>query len=377
MADFEYAKDKVLMGSERRSMIITEDEKRITAIHEAGHALLAAHPAARRSGSQGDDHPARHGARRHACSCRWTTSTTTRATTCRISWRSCSAAASPRRSPTASSRPAPATTSSASRTLARKMVCEWGMSEAMGPLTFGKHEEQIFLGREISKAQDYSEDTAIRIDQEVKKFVMDQYDRARIDPHASRSRSSCRIADELLAREVLDADQVRRLAQGLPLEDPSPAPRAAADRRDAAPRNARTAVRADARQGHHAGVVETSNFELRTENFTTGGRAFARLLSFEMMSPKATSCVRSSTFDVRSCAAVRPGAPPRRPHARDGRSSTSRPTRSPTAASASIRTSRSPTRSGWWPTAQTCSTSAASRRARAPRRCRSTKNFGA
>ena len=64
--------------------------------------------------------------------------------------------------------------------LARKMVCEWGMSDGMGPLTFGKREEQIFLGREIAKSQDYSEDTAVRIDQEVKKFVMDNYERARI-----------------------------------------------------------------------------------------------------------------------------------------------------------------------------------------------------
>ena len=102
--------------------------------------------------------------------------------------------------------------------LARKMVCEWGMSEAMGPLTFGKKEEQIFLGREIAKAQDYSEDTALRIDQEVKKFVMDQYERAR-GVLTEQKAVLLRIADELLAREVLDADQVLRLAQGLPLED--------------------------------------------------------------------------------------------------------------------------------------------------------------
>src|SRR4029078_1096502 len=63
--------------------------------------------------------------------------------------------------------------------MARRMVCEWGMSEAMGPLTFGKREEQIFLGREISKTQDYSEETAVRIDQEVKRLVTENYDRAR------------------------------------------------------------------------------------------------------------------------------------------------------------------------------------------------------
>jgi cell division protease FtsH len=93
------------------------------------------------------------------------------------------------------------------------MVCEWGMSEAMGPLTFGKKEEQIFLGRELSRSQDYSEDTANRIDQEVKKLIMDNYDRARAVLTDSKA-ILLKIADELLAREVLDADQVLRLARG-------------------------------------------------------------------------------------------------------------------------------------------------------------------
>ena len=96
--------------------------------------------------------------------------------------------------------------------LAHKMVCEWGMSDVMGPLTFGKREEQIFLGREIAKTQDYSEDTAVRIDQEVKRFVMDNYERARTLLTAHKD-TLLKIADELLAREVLDADQVKRLAR--------------------------------------------------------------------------------------------------------------------------------------------------------------------
>jgi cell division protease FtsH len=103
--------------------------------------------------------------------------------------------------------------------LARKMVCEWGMSEAMGPLTFGKKEEQIFLGREIAQHQDYSEDTALRIDQEVKRFVTDNYERARkvLTEHKA---SLEQVAAELLVREVLDGEQVRRIVSGLPLEDP-------------------------------------------------------------------------------------------------------------------------------------------------------------
>jgi cell division protease FtsH len=95
------------------------------------------------------------------------------------------------------------------------------MSDAMGPLTFGKKEEQIFLGREIAQHQDYSEDTALKIDQEVKRFVTDNYQRA----HRLLSDSKetlVKMADALLAREVLDAEQVRRLAAGLPLDDPQP-----------------------------------------------------------------------------------------------------------------------------------------------------------
>jgi len=110
--------------------------------------------------------------------------------------------------------------------LARKMVCEWGMSEAMGPLTFGKKEEQIFLGREIAQHQDYSEDTAIRIDQELKRIVVENYERSRtllVDHKAVL----LRISEELLVREVLDAEQVKRLAAGLPLDDaPEAAPAA-------------------------------------------------------------------------------------------------------------------------------------------------------
>ena len=101
------------------------------------------------------------------------------------------------------------------------MVCEWGMSDAMGPLTFGKKEEQIFLGREIAQHQDYSEDTAIRIDQEVKRIVTDNYDEARQLLEQNRVPLN-RIADELLAREVLDADQVRRIVAGEALEEHRP-----------------------------------------------------------------------------------------------------------------------------------------------------------
>ena len=121
--------------------------------------------------------------------------------------------------------------------MARRMVCEWGMSDAMGPLTFGKKEEQIFLGREIAQHQDYSEDTALKIDQEVKRFVTQNYERS----HKMLTDSKevlVKIADALLAREVLDAEQVKRLAAGQSLEDaqPAAASRPIVDENEARPR---------------------------------------------------------------------------------------------------------------------------------------------
>ena len=102
--------------------------------------------------------------------------------------------------------------------LARKMVCQWGMSEAIGPLAFGKKEEQIFLGRDLSQRDDYGPDTAVSIDQEMRAIVTRNYERAR-EVLETHKRELIRIAEELLIREVLDAEQVKRIAQGLPLED--------------------------------------------------------------------------------------------------------------------------------------------------------------
>jgi cell division protease FtsH len=105
--------------------------------------------------------------------------------------------------------------------LARKMVCEWGMSEKMGPLTFGRREEQVFLGRDIARHQDYSEDTAIQIDQEVKRIVEQNYGRARkiLTDHRPVLE---RVAEALLEREVLDAEEVQLLIEGRPLKAREP-----------------------------------------------------------------------------------------------------------------------------------------------------------
>ncbi len=221
MVDFEFAKDKVMMGSERRSMIINDEEKKVTAVHEAGHALLAmvlphADPVHKvtiipRGMALGvtmqlpvED---KHNYSRDYLYDQISILLGGRiAEEITINGITTGAGNDLERS----------------TELARKMVCEWGMSDAMGPLTFGKKEEQIFLGREIAQHQDYSEDTAIRIDHEIKRIVTSNYERARnvLEQHRP---ALLRIAEELLAREVLDSEQVRRIIAGEQLEEHKPA----------------------------------------------------------------------------------------------------------------------------------------------------------
>ncbi len=220
MYDFEFAKDKVLMGSERRSMIISDAEKRVTAIHEAGHALLTvllphADPI----------HKVTIIPRGMALGLTQQLPTDEKHNYSRDYLNDQIAILLGGR--IAEELTLDSLTTGAGNDLeratelARRMVCEWGMSDAMGPLTFGKKEEQIFLGREIAQHQDYSENTALQIDQEVKRFVTQNYERSH-KLLAECKETLVKIADALLSREVLDADQVRRLAAGLPLDDPQP-----------------------------------------------------------------------------------------------------------------------------------------------------------
>jgi cell division protease FtsH len=221
MHDFEFAKDKVLMGSERRSMIISDAEKRVTAIHEAGHALLTvllphADPIHKvtiipRGMALGltQQLPVDE---KHNYSRDYLNDQIAILLGGRIA----------EEITTDSLTTGAGNDLERATELARKMVCEWGMSDAMGPLTFGKKEEQIFLGREIAQHQDYSEDTALRIDQEVKRFVTDNYQRAHRLLTESKD-TLIKMAEALLAREVLDAEQVKRLAAGQALEDVQPA----------------------------------------------------------------------------------------------------------------------------------------------------------
>jgi cell division protease FtsH len=217
MLDFEFAKDKVLMGSERRSMIINDEEKKVTAVHEAGHALLAvvlphADPVHKvtiipRGMALGvtmqlptDD---KHNYTREYLN-DWIAILLGGRLAEELTFNSMTTGAG--------------NDLERSTEMARKMVCEYGMSDAMGPLTFGKKEEQIFLGREIAQHQDYSEDTAINIDKEIRRIVTENYTKAKKLIEERRDALD-RIADALLVREVLDAEQVRRIVAGESLED--------------------------------------------------------------------------------------------------------------------------------------------------------------
>jgi cell division protease FtsH len=210
--DFESAKDKVLMGVERRSMVISEKEKKTTAYHEAGHALVAVKlpgtdplhkvsiiPRGRALGvtmqlpvDEKHTYPRNYlynnlaifmGGRvaEEICLGQMTTGAGNdieRATE-----------------------------------MARKMVCEWGMSEKMGPLTYGSKEEQVFLGKDFSQQKNFSDQTAKLIDQEVKALVMSGYEKA-FEIITKHRDSLEKIALALLDRETLDASEIKEIIKG-------------------------------------------------------------------------------------------------------------------------------------------------------------------
>jgi len=222
MHDFEDSKDKVLMGKERRSMIMSEQEKRTTAYHEAGHALVAA-----LTPEADPIHKVTIIPRGMALGVTQLLPESDRYShdkkyveamiAVKMGGRIAEEVVLDQITTGAHDDLEKATE------LARKMVCEWGMSEAMGPLTFGRKEEQIFLGRDIAHHQDYSEDTAVKIDQEVKRIVERNYQRAKELVTQNRVTLE-RVAETLLEREVLDAEEVKLVMQGLPLKErPSPA----------------------------------------------------------------------------------------------------------------------------------------------------------
>jgi len=210
MYDFEVAKDKVLMGAERKSMLLTEEEKRVTAYHEAGHALVSFKhehsdpihkvtiiPRGMALGVTiflpGD----RHNYTREYLEANLAISYGGRVAE-EIFLNQMSTGAG--------------TDIESATDLARRMVCAYGMSR-LGPLTFGKKEEQIFLGREIAQHRDFSEETARQIDLEVRRLIDEAYQSAHaiVESHADAMH---RIAAALLERETIDAEEVRMLIEG-------------------------------------------------------------------------------------------------------------------------------------------------------------------
>jgi cell division protease FtsH len=212
MVDFEEAKDKVLMGPERKSMVISEREKRTTAYHEAGHALVAkllpgSDPVHKvtiipRGPALGvtQQLPTED---RLSYTAEWAEN---RIAIC-LGGRIAEELIFGQMTTGAGNDIEKATE------LARKMVCEWGMSEKLGPLTFGKKEEQIFLGREFAQHQDYSEETARAIDAEVKRIVMAGYDRAR-KALSENLETLKKIAEALLEYETIDGEDIDVIMAG-------------------------------------------------------------------------------------------------------------------------------------------------------------------
>ena len=206
MPDMEEAKDKVLMGKERRSIIITDQEKRATAYHEAGHALIGklvpeadpVHkvtiiPRGRAMGlTQYLPVDEKYNMTRTYCLSNIAMMLGGRVAEEMVFKDITTGAADDLKRATE---------------LARKMVCEWGMSDKMGPLVYGKREEQIFLGREIDRRQDYSEATAVRIDQEVQEIVLDRLEQVRhlLNKHRTALHA---LAQALLEKEVLDGMEI-------------------------------------------------------------------------------------------------------------------------------------------------------------------------
>ncbi len=216
MYDFESAKDKVLMGSARKSMILSDEEKKTTAYHEAGHALVAltvpyADPL----------HKVTIIPRGMALGVTMQLPTDDKHTYSRDFLESQLAIMMGGR--VAEELFLNHITTGAGNDieqateLARKMVCEYGMSD-LGPLAYGNNQQEIFLGRDLATQRDFSEDTAIKIDQEVKKFVMTGYQRAK-DILGAHREAMVRISEALLVHEVLAASDVKLLIEGKPLPE--------------------------------------------------------------------------------------------------------------------------------------------------------------
>ncbi|KPK99872.1 MAG: cell division protein FtsH [candidate division Zixibacteria bacterium SM23_73_3] len=216
MQDFEEAKDKVMMGTERRSLVINEEEKKLTAYHESGHALIGklvpgSDPVHKmtiipRGLALGITHylPIDE---KHTHSKKYLNTKLLHLMGGRVAEKLVFNELS-----TGAGNDIEKATG-----LARKMVCEWGMSERLGPLTFGKKEEQIFLGREIATHRDYSEYTAQEIDKEVRSIV-EEAEKKTTELLSVNIDKLHLLASALLEREILDGEEIDRILKGEKLE---------------------------------------------------------------------------------------------------------------------------------------------------------------
>jgi cell division protease FtsH len=212
MSDLEQAKDKVLMGVERKSMIIPLEERRITAYHEAGHTLVA-----RMTPGTDPIHKVTIIPRGQALGITQQLPIDEKHTypkdyllnniTVMMGGRVAEELVLQHQTTGAGN------DIERSTELARKMVCEWGMSERLGPLAYGRKEEQIFLGREFAQHRDYSEETARLIDAEIREIVTDRYEKAK-EIIQENLDILHRLAGSLLEKEVLDGNQIDRIIKG-------------------------------------------------------------------------------------------------------------------------------------------------------------------
>ena len=214
MADFEEAKDKVMMGTARKTLVITEEEKKLTAYHEAGHVLASkfvpgSDPVHKvsiiaRGRALGLTHflpvDERHN---------WSFTYLMGKLTVLLGGRAAEIVKFNDVTNGAANDIERATA------MARKMVCEWGMSKRLGPLAFGKKEQEVFLGREIATHKDYSEETAVAIDEEVRKFIETAQQQAETIILENNDKLE-KLTAELLKREVLDGEEIDRLLNGRP-----------------------------------------------------------------------------------------------------------------------------------------------------------------
>jgi cell division protease FtsH len=220
MQDLESAKDKVMMGAERRSMVITEEEKKVTAYHEAGHVLVALFipgadpvhkvsiiPRGRAMGvtmylpEQEKYNETRDGLHTRIC-----TLLGGRVAE-EITFSSITSGAS--------------NDIERATAIARKMVCEWGMSDKLGPLSYGEKEGEVFLGRDMGHMKNYSEATAVEIDEEIKRIVKENHERTRLILQEQKA-ALVIVAEALLEKENLDGAEIRALVFGSSTDGVSP-----------------------------------------------------------------------------------------------------------------------------------------------------------